>query len=212
MSPELQVLGTVCGWSVLLVMWLMGRKTIWGPISGVTFQILWCVYGLLSGQWGLLAASTALGGVHIWNWIKWKRQEKNHAKIRNFVTRAVPIINEHTRRLSLHPHSCGRYRGSDRGTGGSEPVDQDSPAGAPEGDTPQPVVHLEEQGGRQTKEWYEFWAAHPPNTSRKPKSRKLACYNCKRVEGTIFWHGYYRCKRCVERQERAREILRRRAK
>lgn len=69
------VLEFICGWMILLVIFLMGRKTIWGPISGVVAQICWVVYTLLTYQYNLLIPMALLGGVYIWIIFRWSREK-----------------------------------------------------------------------------------------------------------------------------------------
>lgn len=70
------ILEFICGWMVLLVVFLMGRKTIWGPITGVATQTCWVVYTILTQQYSLLVSMTALGLLYVWVIFRWSRDAK----------------------------------------------------------------------------------------------------------------------------------------
>lgn len=75
------VLEFICGWMILLVIFLMGQKTVWGPISGVATQTCWAVYTILTRQYGLLVPMIALGLMYIWVIFRWSRKKtKNDPK------------------------------------------------------------------------------------------------------------------------------------
>lgn len=63
--------------SVLLIvnLYLMGNKTIWGPISGIIAQAVWVVYGIMTRQYGLVPGVVVLLLINIRNWRKWKAEE-----------------------------------------------------------------------------------------------------------------------------------------
>jgi hypothetical protein len=59
----------------VLMLWMMGNKSNWGPIIGIMNQFLWFYYILfvLHGQYGLIIGTIAFTVVHIRNLILWKR-------------------------------------------------------------------------------------------------------------------------------------------
>jgi hypothetical protein len=57
--------------STILNMWLMGNKTIAGPISGLGSQVLWGIYTVNTRQWGLLLSVVVLCAVHVRNLRRW---------------------------------------------------------------------------------------------------------------------------------------------
>ena len=58
----------------VLMLWLMGKKSKWGPRLGLANQILWVVYVLTTDQYGLLAGVIAYAVIHAINIWKWERQ------------------------------------------------------------------------------------------------------------------------------------------
>jgi len=73
------MLSTVMQWllSVLLIvnLYLMGNKTVWGPITGIVAQGLWIFYGVMTQQYGLVPGVLILLLINIRNWRKWKAEE-----------------------------------------------------------------------------------------------------------------------------------------
>ena len=66
----------------VLMLWMMGNKSNWGPIVGIANQFLWLYYILfiLQGQYGLIIGTVAFTIVHIRNLILWKRSlNGNHS-------------------------------------------------------------------------------------------------------------------------------------
>lgn len=55
------------------MLWLMGRKSKWGPRLGLVNQIAWLVYAIDIDQPGLLVGVIAYAVIHIVNIIKWER-------------------------------------------------------------------------------------------------------------------------------------------
>ena len=56
---------------LILNLWLMGNKSIWGPITGVIVQVVWVGYTLTTHQYGLVLGMVILVLVNLRNWIKW---------------------------------------------------------------------------------------------------------------------------------------------
>lgn len=57
-------------------LWLMGNKTIWGPISGLVNGVLWVIYALIIHQYGLILGTVIVSSVHVRNLILWRRQNE----------------------------------------------------------------------------------------------------------------------------------------
>jgi len=58
---------------LVINLYLMGNKTIWGPITGVGAQLAWIGYILLTHQYGLLSGSLVLIAINLRNWVKWHK-------------------------------------------------------------------------------------------------------------------------------------------
>ncbi len=56
-----------------VMLWMMGNKSIFGPILGIVNQGLWIFYVVWTGQWGLLLGVSLYTVIHIRNLAKWKR-------------------------------------------------------------------------------------------------------------------------------------------
>jgi len=59
----------------LVILWLMGNKSPWGPRLGVLNQVLWVVYIATTDQWGLLPGVVMYTIIHIRNVIRWRRYD-----------------------------------------------------------------------------------------------------------------------------------------
>jgi hypothetical protein len=57
------------------MLYLMGRKSKWGPRLGLINQIAWLVYALMLGPQGvgLLPGVILYAVIHVMNIIKWER-------------------------------------------------------------------------------------------------------------------------------------------
>ncbi len=55
----------------VLMLWLMGNKSRYGPIVGIVAQVLWIIYVLKIEEYGLLLGVIAYTIVHIRNFWKW---------------------------------------------------------------------------------------------------------------------------------------------
>jgi len=64
--------------SALLVLnlYLMGNKSIWGPITGVGVQLAWVFYAVATKQYGLVPGVIVLAAINIRNWVKWWKDMK----------------------------------------------------------------------------------------------------------------------------------------
>lgn len=61
----------------VLMLWMMGNKSKWGPIIGICNQFLWIYYIffiLPSKESGLIIGTIAFTIVHIRNLMLWKRK------------------------------------------------------------------------------------------------------------------------------------------
>jgi hypothetical protein len=61
----------------VLSLWLMGNKSIYGMVIGLFSQVLWVIYVIWLGQYGLLIGVFAYTFVHIRNLIKWTKENKS---------------------------------------------------------------------------------------------------------------------------------------
>lgn len=58
----------------IIMLWLMGNKTAWGPVVGLFNQVLWFAYATYTEQYGLLLGVIVFFFVHIRNFRKWRRE------------------------------------------------------------------------------------------------------------------------------------------
>lgn len=58
-----------------LMLWLMGNKSKWGPVVGLTNQVLWVVYTVITKQWGLLPGVVLYAAIHARNLYRWKHEQ-----------------------------------------------------------------------------------------------------------------------------------------
>jgi len=56
------------------MLWLMGNKSIWGPVVGIANQGLWIFYVIWTSQWGLMLGVILYTFVHLRNLMKWWRK------------------------------------------------------------------------------------------------------------------------------------------
>ncbi len=59
----------------ILMLWLMGNKSRWGPIVGIVTQVLWLIYVLNTEQHGLLIGTVAYAVIHVRNLRKWNKEQ-----------------------------------------------------------------------------------------------------------------------------------------
>jgi hypothetical protein len=66
------------GWAVsissIIVLYLMGRKFWWAPITGLGSQALWIIYVIQTHQKELMLGVLAFTFVTILNVVKWTRE------------------------------------------------------------------------------------------------------------------------------------------
>lgn len=59
----------------IAMLYLMGNKSKWGPLVGVTSQALWIYYVITTKQYGLVPGVLMFTAVHVRNLIKWSREK-----------------------------------------------------------------------------------------------------------------------------------------
>lgn len=72
-------------WSITLAvigivgMHIAGRKSQWGWFIGLSAQVLWVIFAIVTFQYGFILSALAYGTVYGRNWWKW-RAEKREAE------------------------------------------------------------------------------------------------------------------------------------
>jgi hypothetical protein len=61
---------------LIVNLYLMGNKSIWGPITGVALQIVWVFYTIATHQYGLIPGAAILAIIHVRNWAKWRKEDR----------------------------------------------------------------------------------------------------------------------------------------
>jgi nicotinamide riboside transporter PnuC len=56
-------------------MWLMGNRSVWGPVLGLVSQVPWLVTILTAQTWGLLPVCIAMVAIHSRNILLWEARE-----------------------------------------------------------------------------------------------------------------------------------------
>ena len=59
----------------MVMLYLMGNKSKWGPRLGIANQVLWIVYAVLTKQWGLLPGVIGYTLVHVRNLWRWEKHQ-----------------------------------------------------------------------------------------------------------------------------------------
>ena len=59
----------------ILSLWLMGNKSIWGPIVGLLACIPWAIFSWMTGEWGLMPGTIVVGLVHARNLYLWRKDQ-----------------------------------------------------------------------------------------------------------------------------------------
>lgn len=65
--------------SLLLIvnLYLIGNKSLWGPISGVGINLAFILYyTCMSHQYGLVLGTVVLTALNLRNWVKWSKDMK----------------------------------------------------------------------------------------------------------------------------------------
>ncbi len=68
------ILSWVCSLSSITMIYLMGNRSIAGPIVGLASQFAWAGFTVASGQHGLWPGVIGFAVVHGRNLIKWKKE------------------------------------------------------------------------------------------------------------------------------------------
>ena len=73
-----ELLPWICSATSIIMIWLMGNKSICGPITGLISQAVWFAYvfAYWDSAWGLLPAVVVFTYVHYRNLRKWKRESR----------------------------------------------------------------------------------------------------------------------------------------
>lgn len=61
----------------ILGIYLAGRKKAAGWLVGMSAQLLWFVYAIVTKQWGFIFTAVAYAVIYGKNWLAWA-SEKNH--------------------------------------------------------------------------------------------------------------------------------------
>jgi hypothetical protein len=81
---DFQVVGLV--WSIALSviglggLYLVGNKSQVGFVIGLSVQVLWIIFALVTYQWGFILSALGYGAMNLRNLLKW-RAEKRKAEI-----------------------------------------------------------------------------------------------------------------------------------
>ena len=59
----------------ILSLWLMGNKSIWGPIVGLVACIPWTIFTFVTKQWGLIPGNIAVAIVNARNLYLWTKNK-----------------------------------------------------------------------------------------------------------------------------------------
>jgi hypothetical protein len=57
--------------------WAYGNRWTSGPLLGMLSQIPWWTLMVYEGLWGLLPANVLFAGMHIRNYIKWRKEARS---------------------------------------------------------------------------------------------------------------------------------------
>lgn len=63
--------------ATLFSMWLMGNKSVKGPLVGALTQIFWFAMVISNELWGLLPFTIIVTLIHLRNLIKWRREDRD---------------------------------------------------------------------------------------------------------------------------------------
>ena len=74
-------------WSIALAvigivgMHIAGRKSQWGWFIGLSAQILWFIFAIVTNQYGFILSAFAYGTVYGRNWWKWRAEKRRENPI-----------------------------------------------------------------------------------------------------------------------------------
>lgn len=72
-------------WSIALSIigitgiFIAGRKNMWGWFIGLSAQLLWIIFAIVTAQYGFILSALAYGWVYGNNWLKWRREKRELA-------------------------------------------------------------------------------------------------------------------------------------
>lgn len=64
----------ILSFTSVLMLWLMGNKSKWGPRLGLLNQILWFAYAIMIKEYGLLPGVVLYAIVHVRNLLAWEKK------------------------------------------------------------------------------------------------------------------------------------------
>ena len=65
----------------ILGIYLAGRKNLLGWALGVSAQVLWIVFAVVTQQWGFILSALAYGWVYGRNFIKWRNEKRETTNV-----------------------------------------------------------------------------------------------------------------------------------
>lgn len=57
----------------ILGIYMAGKKNAWGWFIGLSAQVLWIVFAVVTGQYGFIASALAYGFIYGKNWLAWRK-------------------------------------------------------------------------------------------------------------------------------------------
>lgn len=60
-------------------LWVAGNKRVAGWWIGLSAQVLWVAFALLTGYWAFIVSAAAYGAVNVRNIARWRRQRRAEA-------------------------------------------------------------------------------------------------------------------------------------
>lgn len=72
-------------WSIVLAaigivgMHIAGKKSQWGWFIGLSAQVLWIIFAIVTLQYGFILSALAYGTVYARNWWKWRVEKRSIA-------------------------------------------------------------------------------------------------------------------------------------
>lgn len=69
-------------WSISLAligiigMHIAGKKSQWGWFIGLSAQVLWVIFAIVTNQYGFILSALAYGSVYWNNWSKWRKEHR----------------------------------------------------------------------------------------------------------------------------------------
>jgi nicotinamide riboside transporter PnuC len=69
-------------WSIALSVvgitgiFIAGKKNMWGWFIGLSAQVLWIIFAIVTAQYGFILSAIAYGWVYGTNWLKWRKEHR----------------------------------------------------------------------------------------------------------------------------------------